>query len=325
MSNLLKKVLWIFSLKNPVYLPSYIVSGIMPANYLKIQKIIFLEDHDPNHLLNKYNPKLIIISKGFHFNLKNLIIEANKRNIKIISIFDDWHFTKTQISKNQFILNKFMAEHSDKIIVKTEEAANIIKKNIGISSNIISDCIRFNSLKKIEKINYPFKIAWFGMHTNHDTINLAFEEIKVLDKNCYINIISNNLEELQINLLKYKELKNINYKLTKWNKDLSSIIKSCDIVIIPYLNDATRYVKSYNRILDSLNMGRFVIMSKANQFKKFEKFTYQGNIGEGLNWLQENENLALNMVNEGQLFVKKNYSLEKISQEWLKIIREIIN
>lgn len=325
MSSLSNEVLWIFSLKNPMYLPSYIVSGILPANYLKIQKIIFLEDHDPSYILNKHNPKLIIIGKGFHFNLKNLINEARKRNIKVISIFDDWHFVETEINKNQFILNTYMAKHSNKIVVKTSAAAEIIKKNTGIVSNIISDCIRFNSLKPIQKINYPFKIAWFGMHTNHDTIRLAFNEIKLTDKMCDINIITNNLNQLENSLSEYKDIPNINYKLTQWSKDLSNIIEDCDIIIIPYINDHIRYVKSYNRILDSLNMGRFIIMSKAKQFDRFKKFCYQGNIGDGINWLAENEKLVFEMINKGQSYVKKNYNLEKISKKWMQIIKQTID
>ena len=319
------EVLWIFSLKNPMYLPSYIVSGIMPADYLKIQKIIFLADHDPNYILNKHNPKLIIIGKGFHFNLKNLINEAHKRNIKIVSIFDDWHFVETETNKNQFILYTFMAKNSDKIVVKTPAAAEIIKKNISLESEVISDCIRFDRLEPVQKINYPFKIAWFGMHTNHDTINLAFNEIELINKVCNIDIITNNIDQLEKNLSKYKDVKHINYKLTQWNKELSKTIESYDIIMIPYIDDHIRYVKSYNRILDSLNMGRFIIMSKAKQFNQFKNFCYQGNIGEGLNWLINNQKLAIDMIKKGQTYVIQNYSLEEVSKKWMKLIKKTIN
>ena len=48
-------ILWIFSWPNPEIIPSYVVSGIMSADYLKIQKVIFLESHDPkNFLLELY-------------------------------------------------------------------------------------------------------------------------------------------------------------------------------------------------------------------------------------------------------------------------------
>ena len=60
-----KNILWIFSHSNPQNIPSYVVGGIYPANYLGIKKVIFLSNHDPIELLNRYNPKCLIISKVF--------------------------------------------------------------------------------------------------------------------------------------------------------------------------------------------------------------------------------------------------------------------
>jgi len=60
-----KNVLWIFSHPKPQTIPSYLVSGIYPANYLGIQKVIFLENHDPKELLQKFKPKCLIISNKF--------------------------------------------------------------------------------------------------------------------------------------------------------------------------------------------------------------------------------------------------------------------
>ncbi|SVD89121.1 uncharacterized protein METZ01_LOCUS441975, partial [marine metagenome] len=66
MINISKDVIWIFSLENPMALPSYIVSGILPADYNKIQKIIFLEHDNPKNFLIKKKPKVIIVGKVFH-------------------------------------------------------------------------------------------------------------------------------------------------------------------------------------------------------------------------------------------------------------------
>ena len=48
-----KNVLWIFSHPKPQTIPSYLVSGIYPANYLGIQKVIFLENL-PENLVGNY-------------------------------------------------------------------------------------------------------------------------------------------------------------------------------------------------------------------------------------------------------------------------------
>ncbi len=59
----------------------------MPADFLKIQKVIFLENHDPDKFLLNYKPKIIIIGKAFHSKVYDLAIKANEYGIKIISIF----------------------------------------------------------------------------------------------------------------------------------------------------------------------------------------------------------------------------------------------
>ena len=123
-------ILWVFSWPNPEIIPSYVVSGIMPADYLKIQKVIFLESHDPKNFLLEFKPKLIIINKAFHSKVTILAQEARNLNIKIISIFDDWHFSSSSYNNPIFTYNKIIANYSDAIVVKTTTAANLVKNNI---------------------------------------------------------------------------------------------------------------------------------------------------------------------------------------------------
>ena len=96
-----------------------------------------------------------------------------------------------------------------------------------------------------------------------------------------------------------------------------------DSVIIPYINDQQRSVKSHNRIIDSLNLGRLTIISKLPLTKNFEKYCYSGNIGDGLKWTKENQQLAINMLTVGSKFVKNNYNIATISSEWKKLINQI--
>ena len=75
----LDNILWVFSAENPISIPSYIVGGIMPADYLKIQKVIFLKHHDPLQFLKNHKPKIIIFGKAFHTGVYELAKEAKKK------------------------------------------------------------------------------------------------------------------------------------------------------------------------------------------------------------------------------------------------------
>ena len=98
-----KSPIWILSCRNPITIPSYVVSAIIPANILKIPMIIFLETFNPVQTIKKYSPDVIIVSKIFHNNVVDLIKEAKRINIKVISIFDDWFVDKNIINKRHLI------------------------------------------------------------------------------------------------------------------------------------------------------------------------------------------------------------------------------
>ena len=319
--DLNKDILWVFSHSNPPSIPSYVFSGILPADYLNIQKVIFLKDHDPKEILTRFNPKLIIINKAMHINVINLAKTAKELNIKIISVFDDWYFIKPESRRTQlrFVDNLKLAKYSNNIIAKTKSAANIIYKHTGFRAKIISDCVRFESQMPINKINYPFKISWFGMDTNHDTLEFGIREILEYNFEAKIKIITNKSDKIRSKLSNLN-LKNISLEFIKWNELMDKEVVTTDIVIIPYLNDHKRLVKSYNRITDSINLGRFAIISDLNHLREFNNFCFLGNIGKGLKWSKENNLLAVEKVKKGFEYVKKNYSVATIASEWKNII-----
>jgi len=171
----------------------------------------------------------------------------------------------------------------------------------------------------INKINYPFKISWFGMDTNHDTLEFGIREILEYNFEAKIKIITNKSDKIRSKLSNLN-LKNISLEFIKWSKSMDKEVVTTDIVIIPYLNDHKRLVKSYNRITDSINLGRFAIISDLNHLREFNNFCFLGNIGKGLKWSKENNLLAVEKVKKGFEYVKKNYSVATIASEWKNII-----
>ena len=153
-----RDIVWIFSSSKPNLIPSYVVGGILPAEYLGILQVVFLDNHNPIKFLNYYKPKIIIITKAFHGNISNLVKEAKKQKVRIISIFDDWNFIlKNKIDRKKNNLNYAIASFSDTIVVKTLSASQVIKNNTGLRAEVIPDCLRFSYNQNIKKIDYPFK------------------------------------------------------------------------------------------------------------------------------------------------------------------------
>lgn len=306
---------WIFNHPQPETIPSYIVSGLMPAEYLGIKKIIFLENHDAEAFLNRFNPKCLILSKSFGKNLSTLSSLAKKKGITVISLFDDWNFE----NNNRSEINLPIAKNSDLIISKTVEASKEIKKYTDLDSIVIPDPIRFRSYPIFSNLGKPLKACWFGMHSNHNTIMNELASLDDIDIEINLTIITNYLDNLY-DYIDNKNFKNINIKLIKWNTNSDKDITNNDLVLLPYPSDKKRLVKSSNRIIESLNLGRFTILSNVKQFAEFKNYTYFGNLNEGIKWLLNNPKEAMSKTIKGQNYVKENYSLERICKLWSSLL-----
>ena len=157
------------------------------------------------------------------------------------------------------------------------------------------------------------------MDTNHDTLEFGIREILEYDFHIKLKIITNKLDKIKMRL-ENLNLKNIALEFIEWNESMDKEVVTTDIVIIPYLNDHVRLVKSYNRITDSINLGRFTIISDLDHLREFNNFCFLGNIGKGLKWSKDNNLLAIEKVKKGFEYVKKNYSVDTIAMDWKNII-----
>jgi len=314
-----KSPLWVLSHPLPRIIPSYVVSAIIPSSLLQIPMTLFLKNSDPIKTIKKYSPDVIMVSKMFHNDVINLIKEAKRNNIKIISIFDDWFVDKNIINKRHLI-NLEAEKLSNVNVVKTSEAAKVLKNNLAINSQIIPDYLRFDkAIIGDLHFNDPIKVSWFGMPTNFDTLLFGINQIVESNIACELSIISSQFRFLQKNLTTIDKTK-INFKLIEWTEAMDKEVIKSDVVIIPLLDDSRRKIKSSNRIIDAINLGKFVVMSDVHQFKEFKEFCYMGHIGEGLKWVQNNRQSAKEMVLKGQNYVDKQYSKEKITKLWRDII-----
>ncbi len=316
------KVIWVFS--TPYKIPSDIVGCIMPADYLKMQKLYLSETHDIFDLLNTIRPDIIVIGKCFHSNVINLAVEASKRGIKIISCFNDWHFKPTNTKQEKkFMLNLQLAKQSNINIVKSVDAGNLLKQNTGLNYEVIPDCIRFKSLNVNTNLSNKPSLLWFGSSSNHDTLFKGLFEIE--NKKIYttVNIVTNLSPDFSDKLVKcnFKYIKPI---LTPFSdENLVKIAITSSIIIIPFIDDHIRLVKSSNRIIDALNFGRFVIKSNTTFNLQFDDFCYVGDIGDGLEWYSKNPKIVKSKIAAGKQYVTNHYSIHKIASEWSQLLNKL--
>ena len=129
-----------------------------------------------------------------------------------------------------------------------------------------------------------------------------------------------NKSKQKIDYIELYNIKNLNIVIKNWNENAYLDIIKSEIVILPYPNDKQRFVKSSNRIIESLNLGRFTILSSVPQFEEFKNFVYFGNILEGILWFRDNKLFAKEKTIFGQKYVDQHYSIEVIAKKWKDVL-----
>ncbi len=331
----MKKILWIFFTKYPDNIASYRMSGIPSAENLKIPKVIYLEDANEVDFLNHSRPNVLIFAKPFHSKAIDLAKYAKQLGMKLILTCDDWNFIENSNNpkddvENIVKRNKIMTEIakvSDRVVVKTNLAAEIAFKNSGIKCDVIPDCLEKSGNKTIKKINLPLKVGWFGNNTNLDTLLFGIKQISMSKNIINLKIVTNLTSKKEIDnfkiCLKKINLKHIKINFIQWNINYDKLLEDVEIIMIPYIDDDVRKVKSLHRVIESLNMGKIVICNDTSTTKDLHDYCVLGRINEGIEWVINNQELAIKKAGEGREWVLKNYSVKTISSQWLELINQI--
>ena len=131
----------------------------------------------------------------------------------------------------------------------------------------------------------------------------------------------------QIDWGKY-DLSKVNLKIISnegpifWDfKIQGEFVRQSDLVLLPVNNDhdMTQY-KGNNRPIDALRQGRFVITNAMiPSWQLLQNFIWCGDINEGIKYAINNPDEVIKKVEEGQKFVRNNYTPEKITKEWERV------
>lgn len=114
-----------------------------------------------------------------------------------------------------------------------------------------------------------------------------------------------------------------NYKdCVPWSMD--GMLKGfdlCDVVPIPVGSDAKSQAKSPNRMVEAIRQGRYVV---ANPLPSYAPYgMWQGDLKEGLEWVDDNPDLALEAVRNAQSIVEEKHNPRVIAAQWLEVFKNV--
>lgn len=238
------------------------------------------------------NADIHFFSKAF--NPEELIMAESCSRV-VYDLCDDW-FIQNGREKRA----RDFCELADAVTCPTSQMADRIFTETGIKATVIGDPCEFTELppKDQDELN----VLWFGHSTNLNAVE--FGRYK-----CNLEIVTS---------IRPKVFGNI--KFTKWSmENMRLAFERNNVVIIPSKDHPSNYVKSPNRLVESLRSGLYVIASPLPSYREFNEYAELVlDIPSALEKRRDK-----NRVFNGQQYIRENYSPNVIGEKWNRLFSEI--
>jgi len=289
-------------------------------------EIIHIELNDTvDDVLKKINGDIIIVNKPFRemsHTITGLINELRKIPAKIIADFCDNHFEHSELGP----IYRDLAGLSTSLVTNTEYMADVVKKYTNMDSYVITDPYEGPEGNVNFSPKERFKLLWFGHNTNLNTLDNFFPQLFQVSQVIPLDVhivtgVMNGIEDLcnQFNL-EHHEYCSLRY--TPWSVNTTwEALSETDAVVIPSLPTKMKIVKSPNRLVETLRAGRFALAHPLPSYAQFEEYAWiNDDLPSGILWSLDNKQEVTKRVQMGQDYVFREFSPEKIGDDWLSVI-----
>jgi len=218
-------------------------------------------------------------------------------------------------------LYDFACRNANLVTTTCELLQSKIKEYTGKTAFIIPDPTeREQEEPKFEPKDH-IKFAWFGGRKSFSLFDWeeVIESIKTVTDNFSIHAVTNKPDKASKRLTKYREDKKL--FMYHWSFDKQGeVVKDCDIVLLPIPRGMPLVqVKSPNRVIDSIQQGRFVLTNDGvDSYKNLSDYIHLGSLKEGLKWALNNRDQVIEKIKQGQIYINKNHSPKTVGQRWIE-------
>lgn len=229
------------------------------------------------------------------------------------------------------------AKHADYITCNSNVMKEEIYSRLQKDSVVIPDPFERYILPIHFAPHKSVRLLWFGSGSSLGYVNWheVWKKLETRIVDYELTILTAEAEKFKQKTISRirkaeKKLGNINLdkiKFEEWSwQDQQKHLISTDIIFIPFdIEHHRTKTKSSTRVIDSLISGKFVITSEIESYKEFSNFIWTKDYIKGITWALENPHQVSQMISQGQKYVLENYSVEKITDRWLKFFISIKN
>jgi hypothetical protein len=255
-----------------------------------------------------------------HFYPPDIELAKNLKNNGKKVIFDicDNHFEGQ--FKNYYIQ---MCEIADAVTCSTNGLKEVIKGYTGKDPIIILDSYEFEESSPEIPSGKVKNVLWYGSSTNIEPVmKTSFPYINLRLVSDALIIPKNTSIPNKSDSVKW-EHNGTSLEFVRWrHEEMPKHFKWCDIVVIPVFNSLKYYVKGGNRMFESIRQGRFVVANYIPEYINYEMWV--GDIKEGISWVNNNVEEAINRIKKGQEIVKVKHDPVTLSKMWVEIANKLL-
>lgn len=188
-------------------------------------------------------------------------------------------------------------DKADSVVCNSEEMKRVILDRTGRRAEVIPD--------PVEGFRMPphlgERLLWFGNKWNFKSVQRVIPSLEGYE----LEVVSEPFND----------------KVIPWSpENMRLALERAGMVIIP---TSKSKAKSANRLIIALQAGCFVVAEDLPAYREFDAYAWIGGIREGCDWALNNRDTALKMINKGQDFICKNFSMDKIGPMWARVINDL--
>lgn len=185
-----------------------------------------------------------------------------------------------------------MIKHCDILTCSTQAMRELIFQETSRDATVIDDPYEFPEEEPV--IKKPGRTMWFGHRSNLSSLN----GYKVDD--CVSNA----------------------HGCMPWSmENMTMAFDRNQIVLIPHSDERKNAVKSTNRVVESIRMGKWVSASPIRSYEQFSNYANIGDVKAGIETYNDlPDDVLIGRIKAGQDYIRERFSPKTIAEQWLKAL-----
>jgi glycosyltransferase involved in cell wall biosynthesis len=311
--------IFIYNAALPESVGSIPLHALIPARHVGAKALYFGGDMDAEAFLDRYAPRLLIITKMFDDAPLLLARAAAKRGIGIIGVFCDLHVVDKMGGRN-----RELCALSNAIVAPTGRMAAFMKEHFGRPCEVIEEPVEYPRGQPRFAPGQPIRVLWIGHPNNHDTLPDGLRALaRFQGAPLSLAIVSSDLPDLQ---MLQKIAPSIRIDFLPWSPLIQyNMLDQCDLVFIPSHDSPVKQAKGQARVIATIQAGRVAVAHPLPQYEELADFCFLSrDYVHALEAALADPARAIQRITAGQRHIDERFSQEKCADKWRAIAADVL-